>query len=1240
MTISLRFRLRMPIIVVLVSFILSAAIGFGRAGKPGTTEDRRKGDLYIAKGKRLVNAGSFSAALEMFDKALPFYQKAGTPRGQGYVYFWKGMVYKKTGKNPRAIEMLDRALPFFEKTGYTLGRGTVYFNKGGIYYDAGNYETALEMYTKALPFYKRAGYILGQGLVYYGQAQAYFAGRDTLRSLEVAQKALTCFEKTPEKEVLGGLYRGLAAIFSINNDRSRALETFNKALTLLKNAGETQEEANVYLDIGAIYMEKKDFESALDMYGKAVALFEKTGDINGQGTVYVKKGEIYSAAEEFDKAIEMYDKALPFFEKAGNLVEQGNVYTAKGMIYLYDQNRPKAQAMYKKAHFFYREAENTESLAYLYTNMAVTYMERDNSKALELYQKALDIYLKLENYDFTCLVYAMMGTTYLTAGDNNKARELYQDALPICRKCILPMVQKSFKVHEGISLFFSGEYLKAQEIFDKALTVQDNTMSAITDGLVYQYKGETYAYTGNIAKAFDMYNKALALYKQWGAFSRIDQGNVYRRKGELYLRFGDFLKASEMYEQSMLFYEKKKSWTGQGAASWGKAMVYGKTGEYAKALEMYDKAMSFFNKAGSPWGHGAVCISKGKLYLEMGDADKAMDMCKKALLLFKKLGSLQGRAEAYQAIGDAHLANDDTSKALDMYDKTLPINIKLMDIQSHAYTLHKKAEVLRKLKRTDEALPLYEKALSKLEKFRQQTAFSDLKQSLMETVSEQYEKTVSFMLENQYYHRGFKYAESMKARMFLDQLAEGLIPLEKGIEPTLKQKRDLLVAKLSIQGKKIQQETGPLDKQELEKLKEAYRKIEAELEDILVKIRLQNPVYASVRYPEPISVRDLQQDVLKEKELLLRYFISQGNVYVFVISRRDFNVLKLETNEKNINRLLNHYLLLTNEMDTRGTLKYAAQLYKKIFQPVEALSKGYKQLIIIPDGQLTKIPFESFVTHRQKLPGGRSKPVYLLEKYRIKYIQSASALAMLRKYYPRPGNTRHFAGFGDPVYDYESFKRAGPGKTPGAPLPKNEVKEIHRGKYDREGGKFVRLKGSGEEVRAIAGLFEHSSRKATLYLREKASEEHAKGTGMNACDYIHFACHGVLGDGFQSLVLSQVPGAKEDGYFTLNEIMNCDYHAKLVVLSACRTGSGKIERAEGVTGLTRAVMHAGTPAVVASLWNVSDTGTKKLMIEFYMNILKKGMSNSDALRSAKLEMLKKGKYSSPFFWSAFVMYGE
>ena len=158
--------------------------------------------------------------------------------------------------------------------------------------------------------------------------------------------------------------------------------------------------------------------------------------------------------------------------------------------------------------------------------------------------------------------------------------------------------------------------------------------------------------------------------------------------------------------------------------------------------------------------------------------------------------------------------------------------------------------------------------------------------------------------------------------------------------------------------------------------------------------------------------------------------------------------------------------------------------------------------------------------------------------------------------------------------------------------------------------------------------------------RLDAREEVAKSKEMEGYGYIHFSAHGFLDAKFQAIALSQIPGGSEDGFLTQKEIMNSRYHAHLVVLSACQTWLGRMERGEEVTGLTRAVMYAGSPAVVVSLWNVSDIGTKNLMEKFYSNLLAKWMSKEEALRTGKLEMLKDSRCRHPFFWSALVMYGE
>lgn len=114
----------------------------------------------------------------------------------------------------------------------------------------------------------------------------------------------------------------------------------------------------------------------------------------------------------------------------------------------------------------------------------------------------------------------------------------------------------------------------------------------------------------------------------------------------------------------------------------------------------------------------------------------------------------------------------------------------------------------------------------------------------------------------------------------------------------------------------------------------------------------------------------------------------------------------------------------------------------------------------------------------------------------------------------------------------------------------------------------------------------------------------------------------------------------QNGFLLAHEIYNLRLPAELVVLSACQTGLGKAIRGEGIVGLTRGFMYAGTPRVVVSLWSVSDDATADLMARFYTGMLKRGLRPAAALRAAQVEMWKQRQWQSPYYWAAFVLQGE
>ena len=117
-------------------------------------------------------------------------------------------------------------------------------------------------------------------------------------------------------------------------------------------------------------------------------------------------------------------------------------------------------------------------------------------------------------------------------------------------------------------------------------------------------------------------------------------------------------------------------------------------------------------------------------------------------------------------------------------------------------------------------------------------------------------------------------------------------------------------------------------------------------------------------------------------------------------------------------------------------------------------------------------------------------------------------------------------------------------------------------------------------------------------------------------------------------------GEPINGFIRLNEIYNLNLNADLVVLSACQTALGKDVRGEGLIGLTRGFMYAGSPRVVASLWKVDDLATAELMKIFYQKMLKDKMRPAAALRAAKVAMWKSKRWNSPYYWAAFELQGD
>jgi CHAT domain-containing protein len=193
--------------------------------------------------------------------------------------------------------------------------------------------------------------------------------------------------------------------------------------------------------------------------------------------------------------------------------------------------------------------------------------------------------------------------------------------------------------------------------------------------------------------------------------------------------------------------------------------------------------------------------------------------------------------------------------------------------------------------------------------------------------------------------------------------------------------------------------------------------------------------------------------------------------------------------------------------------------------------------------------------------------------------------------------------------------------------------------YVDQGFELSPLPFSRKEVKNVVKFFKKENRQ--IYLGNQANESLIKSLSLKDFQVIHFACHGLLDEYFpfrSALVLSGGNKDGEDGFLQVREIYNLKMNAEMIVLSACQTGRGKLERGEGVLGLPRIFFYTGAQSVLTSLWRIRDKSTSKFMNLFY-KFLFQGNSKVEALRMAKLRMMK-SRFSHPYYWAAFVLNGD
>jgi CHAT domain-containing protein/tetratricopeptide (TPR) repeat protein len=381
------------------------------------------------------------------------------------------------------------------------------------------------------------------------------------------------------------------------------------------------------------------------------------------------------------------------------------------------------------------------------------------------------------------------------------------------------------------------------------------------------------------------------------------------------------------------------------------------------------------------------------------------------------------------------------------------------------------------------------------------------------------------------------------------------------------------------------------------------------------------------QFGELISSTEISNEVLTEiqqgldAETVVLDFVLTDKDIVLTIFSRDERVVALIPYDRDEFRktILAIARSLSDPNSNSGTL--GAELHRvsqTILQPALPLIVGKQQLIVITDGVLNLVPFELWSI-------GTTEYEPLVNVTSVRYVPALRSLS--KKTLGEGDSPEGLFALGDPNYPDPSMI---------AGLPLSEIEEATRG-VDLQ-SYFAPLPETRTEVESISKLFPGQPR--ALLFGERALESIVKGTDLSQYRYVHFATHGILGGevpgiGEPALVLGGEPN--EDGFLKASEAEQLKLNAQLTTLSACNTGSGNFVQGEGVMGLSRAFLLAGSESVLVSLWPVASEATEDLMLRFY-KYMQNGERPQVALRHAKIDI--KSKLSHPFFWAPFILIGQ
>ncbi|MDN5201745.1 CHAT domain-containing protein [Fulvivirgaceae bacterium BMA10] len=918
--------------------------------------------------------------------------------------------------------------------------------------------------------------------------------------------------------------------------------------------------------IGASQIYSRKYKEALATLNESL---ERALEILGESALETMAanyylGVCYDETGEPFKALEIHQKALltriTTFGENNLLVAES--YKAIGDVYLYNlKNFLKAKNFFDKSSHI-REAlikESDVQLMIVYYSLSVCYRNlADYDNALFFGQQAMNICKRLpgDNTRRIAIFYNNLGNIFFLTDQNERAIKFYNSAIDL--------VTEKF----GENDFYLADYY-------------DNLGSAFKElGEEYQ-QTNTFIDKGQyFQKALFSYKKALSINEQH-EYSDVSQSLF--NLGWIYTSLNDFKKAKYYFDQCL------EDRIDNGYENVRISYVYRDLGNLYKKFDSLEIALDYYQKALVEVLYDfnpKTNFDNPKITNENFNSEIFDFMLSKAKVL-SELFRKKGVPKFLKGSLDCYLILD-----------------QINDITRNSFIHENSKLLLESYYETD-----FENAL-------------DISFQLHELYS-----------ENQFQEIFFKFLEKSKYIILFESMSKVKELGKLNVPDSIIQLNSNLISKMSY----LYQQRNELttqeeaDQQKLKELNSEMVKITRQQEQLRSFLQNNYPEYYDIKYDSITpTLMQVQSNLIEDGTVILEYFWGTRDVYVLKIKKEEAEIIKitktqeLEEMVEKFSNLFSEGANFQNDEIFQSYKKLAHNLYSALMAPLISdelkQSGNQKKLVVIPDGPLSTISFDSFLLS----PDQDSKIDYrgldyLIRHFEVSYAYSIN-VAFQRKQMDPSGRHKEILAF-----SYDNFDNNNSGRHIGLKKFRND--------------KVSDLPGSSSEIWAISQLFE-----GDYFYGDLANESNFKSY---AEDYqiLHLALHGESdeSDPYSSKLLfkNELDKNVEDGFLHTYELYNMDLGAEMTVLSACNSGKGKLQSGEGVLSLARAFTYAGCKSLITSLWQVSDDIAPEIMYSFYKN-LGSGQRKGEALQKAKLQYLEKADHitSSPYYWSSFVVMGD